>query len=208
MFHNRTDHPVTLHDVSFVPDLGFYLFSFHVVQEKHDIILNKAGAHLLNGRLAFPRRRNGQFLRITRVLREDTRARVTHWNISRPPFPTFRRTPSPVQYSSETSPVAHEKPRMSSSRTTSNAGAEISGKNSSVAWGKGEVSESVLSGNDGTAAAVLSPGGILVIKNKKRVLDINHFHVSLAHAHSSVPKATAQQHGIQLVGELAQCSGC
>ena len=70
------------------------------------------------------------------------------------------------------------------------------------------MSESVLSGNDGTAAAVLSPGGILVIKNTKKVLDINHFHVSLAHAHSSVLKATAQQHGIQLVGELAPCSGC
>ena len=157
----------TLHDVSFVSDLGFHLFSFHVVQVKHEIILNKAGAHLLNARLVFPRRRNGPSLRITRVLRGDMRARVTHWNLCRPPFPTFRRTPSPVQYSSETSPVAHEKPRMSSSRTTSNAGAEIGGKNSSVAWGKGEVSESVLSGNDGTAAAVLSPGGIFVIKIKK-----------------------------------------
>ena len=31
VFHSRTDHPVTLHDVSFVPDLGFNLFSFHVV---------------------------------------------------------------------------------------------------------------------------------------------------------------------------------
>ena len=39
-------------------------------------------------------------------------------------------------------------------------------------------------------------------------MDINHLHVSLAHAHSSVLKATAQQHGIQLVGELAPCSGC
>ena len=28
VFHSRTDHPVTLHDVSFVPDLGFNLFSF------------------------------------------------------------------------------------------------------------------------------------------------------------------------------------
>ena len=36
VFHSRTDHPVTLHDVSFVPDLGFNLFSFHVVQEKHE----------------------------------------------------------------------------------------------------------------------------------------------------------------------------
>ena len=36
-------------------------------------------------------------------------------------------------------------------------------------------------------------------KTKKIVLDINR---------SSVLKATAQQHGIQLVGELAPCSGC
>ena len=28
IFHSRTDHPVTLHDVSFVPDLGFNLFYF------------------------------------------------------------------------------------------------------------------------------------------------------------------------------------
>ena len=40
------------------------------------------------------------------------------------------------------------------------------------------------------------------------MVDINHFHVSLAHAHSSVLKATARQHDIQLVGELAPCSGC
>ena len=59
VFHSRTNHPVTLHDVSFVPDLGFNLFSFHVVQEKHEIILNKTGAYLLNGRLLFLRRSNG-----------------------------------------------------------------------------------------------------------------------------------------------------
>ena len=40
------------------------------------------------------------------------------------------------------------------------------------------------------------------------MLNINHFHVSLAHAHSSVMKSTVQQHDIQLVGELAPCSGC
>ena len=64
-----------------------------------------------------------------------------------------------------------------------------------------------MSGNDGMAAAVITPGGVFANKNKK-VLDINHFHVFLAHVHSSVLKATAQQHGIQLVGELAPCSGC
>ena len=56
--------------------------------------------------------------------------------------------------------------------------------------------------------AVLSPGGLFINNNKKRVININNFHVSLAHAHSSVLKATAQQHGIQLVGELEPCSGC
>ena len=68
VFHSRTDHPVTLHDVSFVPDLGFNLFAFHAVQEKHEIILNKRGAHLLGGRLVFPRKCNGSSLRATRVL--------------------------------------------------------------------------------------------------------------------------------------------
>ena len=58
------------------------------------------------------------------------------------------------------------------------------------------------------AAAVLSPGGVFVNNKKTTVVDINHFHVSPAHAHSSVLKATARQHGIQLVGELAPCSGC
>ena len=59
------------------------------------------------------------------------------------------------------------------------------------------------------ATAVLSLGGLFLNKNKEqKALDINHFHVSLAHAHSSVLKATAQQHGIELVGELVPCSGC
>ena len=33
-FHSRTDIPVPLYDVSFVPDLRFTLFYFHVVQER------------------------------------------------------------------------------------------------------------------------------------------------------------------------------
>ena len=67
VFHSRTDYKVTLHNLSFVPDLGFNVFSFHVVQEKHEIVLTK-GAHLLGGRLVFPRRRNGSSLRATTVL--------------------------------------------------------------------------------------------------------------------------------------------
>ena len=40
------------------------------------------------------------------------------------------------------------------------------------------------------------------------MVDIDHFHDSLVHAHSSVLKATALQHGNPLVGELAPCSEC
>ena len=40
------------------------------------------------------------------------------------------------------------------------------------------------------------------------MVDINRFHVSLAHVHSSELKATVLQHGIQLVEELIPCSGC
>ena len=54
------------------------------------------------------------------------------------------------------------------------------------------------------AAASLIPGPL---KHGKEV-DINHLHVSLAHAHASVLKATAKQHGIRLTGELVSCSAC
>ena len=54
------------------------------------------------------------------------------------------------------------------------------------------------------AAAALNPG---LLKRGKEV-DINHFHVSLAHAHASVLKAIAKQHGIRLTGKMASCSAC
>ena len=129
VFHSRTDHPVTLHDVSFVPDLGFNLFSFHVVQEKHKIILNKTGAHLLNGRLVFPRRSNGSSLRATRVMPG------VHASASNA-LATFPDPPSSVQYRSVTSPVAHETSSMSSSCRTSNAGAGMDEKKNCCSMGK------------------------------------------------------------------------
>ena len=204
VFHNRTDYQVTLHNVSFVPDLGFNLFSFHVVQEKHEIILNKTGAHLLGGRLVFPRRRNGSSLRATRVLPgSQANANNALATFVEPPPHSFdglpSGPPSPVPYSTVTPPVVHQTSGVSRSCRTSNAGTGF-GEES------GE-SASVLSEGVGMAAAVLSPGGLFVNK-KTTVVDINHFHLSLAHAHSSVLKATARQHGIQLVGELTPCSGC
>ena len=47
VFHSRIDFPVTLFNISFVPAPGCGLFCFHVVQERHEIILNTTGAHLL-----------------------------------------------------------------------------------------------------------------------------------------------------------------
>ena len=58
------------------------------------------------------------------------------------------------------------------------------------------------------AAAALSPGGVFASRNKSnKEVDLHHFHVPLAHAHSSFLKATTQQHGIYLVGKLGRCSG-
>ena len=63
--------------------------------------------------------------------------------------------------------------------------------------------------NDSLATAVLSPGGMFLSGNKrKREVGINQFHVSLAHAHLGVLKATAQQHRIRLVCKFTPCLGC
>ena len=161
VFHSRTDHPVTIHDVSFVPDLGFNLLSFHVVQEEHEIILNKTGAHLLNGRLVFPRRRNGSSLRATRVMPG------AHASASNA-LATFTDPLSPVQYRSVTPSVGQETSSTSSSRKRGNAGAGMGVKSSiDAAWKKREEPAAVSSGSDGTAAAVLSTGGLFIKKKKK-----------------------------------------
>ena len=160
VFHSKTDHPVTLNDVSFVPDIGLNLFSFHVVQEKHEIILNKTGTHLLNGRLVFPRRRKGSSLRATRVMPG------THASASNA-LATFTDPPSSVQYRSVTSPVAQETSSSGSSCRRGHADVGVGVKSSiDAAWKKGEKSAPVSSGSDGMAAAVLSPGGLFINKNK------------------------------------------
>ena len=79
----------------------------------------------------------------------------------------FADPPFPVQYRSVTSPVAHETSSASSSYRTTNAGAGMGGKRSVAAWEKGQESESISSGNDGMAAAVLPPGGFFLDKKKK-----------------------------------------
>ena len=67
MFHVNTECPATLYNVSFVPGLGGYHFSFHVVQEHQETVLNRSGAYSVNGRLTFHRKENGSYIRATRV---------------------------------------------------------------------------------------------------------------------------------------------
>lgn len=55
---------------------------------------------------------------------------------------------------------------------------------------------------DMLAAVVLTPG----ILKRGKVLDIDHLHVSFAHAHAEILKQTAKQHEIRLKGELVSCS--
>ena len=54
------------------------------------------------------------------------------------------------------------------------------------------------------AAAALTPES----QEHGKEVDTNHLHVSLAHAHASVLKATAKQHEICLTEELVSCSAC
>ena len=69
VFHSTTDFRVTLQDVSFVPGLRFNLVSLLKVQCTHAVVLDRTGTHieLLCGRLTFPRREGGSYLRATRV---------------------------------------------------------------------------------------------------------------------------------------------
>ena len=54
IFHSKTKIPATLYYIRFVPGLWFNIFSFDVVQENQERILNIiSGAHLMNGRLTF-----------------------------------------------------------------------------------------------------------------------------------------------------------
>ena len=213
VFHSRTDYPVTFYDVPLVSDLAFNLFSFYIVQGKHDIILNETGAHLLDGRLVFPRSRcNRSSLHATRLLPGgNANASTVLATFAEPPSRRLDRPASPLPNFSVASPVVHrENSGVNGSCRARNAATGTSEKKYHVPWGMGAESESMSRGNGGRASAVLSPGGVFKDKKKKKyVVDSNHFlHVSLARAHSSVSKATTQQHDVQQVGELTPCSGC
>ena len=64
---------VTLTNVAVVPVLAFDIMSFNRMQERHEIILNRAGASMLEGRVRFKKFRAGNCVQATRVPHDDAR---------------------------------------------------------------------------------------------------------------------------------------
>ena len=69
--HCEQDVRVTLTNVAVVPGFAFDAMSFNRMQEKHEIILNGAGASMLGGRVRFKNFRAGNFIQATRVPHDD-----------------------------------------------------------------------------------------------------------------------------------------
>ena len=69
--HCDQDVRVTLTNVAVVPGLAFDIMSFNRIQEKHEIVLNRAGASMLGGRVRFKTFRAGNFIQATRVPHDD-----------------------------------------------------------------------------------------------------------------------------------------
>ena len=53
VFHCKDDMRVTLENVAVLPGLAFDLMYLNCIQEKHDILTNRDGTWILNGRVHF-----------------------------------------------------------------------------------------------------------------------------------------------------------
>ena len=72
ILHGRSDEPITMIDVSYVPDLKLNLFSFHNARHTHVIILDAAGAHIMGENITFPcKKSSSQVLSASKVLGID-----------------------------------------------------------------------------------------------------------------------------------------
>ena len=60
--HCEQDVRVTLTNVAVVPGLAFDIMSLNRMQERHEIILNRAGASMVGGRVRFKKFRAGSFI--------------------------------------------------------------------------------------------------------------------------------------------------
>ena len=67
VLHCKEDVPVTLEDVAVVPSLAFDLMSINCIQERYDVLMNREGAWILNGRVHFVKSPTGNYIAATRV---------------------------------------------------------------------------------------------------------------------------------------------
>ena len=71
--HRELDVRVTLTNDVVVPGLALDIMSFNRTQERHEIVLNRAEASILGGRVWFKKFRAGNFIHATRVPHDDAR---------------------------------------------------------------------------------------------------------------------------------------
>ena len=71
--HCEQDVRVTLMNVAVVPGLAFDVMSVNRMQERHEIILNQAGASMLGGWVRFKKFRDGTFIQATHVPHDNAR---------------------------------------------------------------------------------------------------------------------------------------
>ena len=67
VFHCKDDVRVTLENVAVVPGLAFDLMSFNCIKEKHDILMNRDGTWIRDGRVHFVKLPAGNYIQATRV---------------------------------------------------------------------------------------------------------------------------------------------
>ena len=58
-FHGHTDQRTTLTDVSYIPGLGFNLYSVHAVSRTNLVLFDPLGAYVIGTKITFPRSDNG-----------------------------------------------------------------------------------------------------------------------------------------------------
>ena len=211
IFQGKRDQRTTLIDVAYVPDLGFNLYSLHAVQRTHLIVSDASGTHIIGANLTFPRSSSESYLRATRLPAGTVGARRRQGDM--------RATNLLRQLGHPIPPPPQQIPPRRNMCTTGLHNSNVAGVVTLLEPNPFPPLSSMLGEIQfvgktpsrpacriGTplAAAALTPGPL---KHGKEV-DINHLHVSLAHAHASVLKATAKQHGIRLTGELVSCSAC
>ena len=204
IFHGKSDQRITLIVVAYVPDLRFNLYSLHAVQRTHLIVSDASGTHIIGANLTFPRSSSGSYLRATRLPAGTVGARRRQVDV--------RATNLLRQLGHPIPPPPQEMPPRKNMCATGLHNSNVPGVVTileptpfpPLSYVLGEIQfvgkrPSRPKCRNGTplATAALTPGPL----EHGKELDINHLHVSLAHAHASVLKATAKQHGIRLTGD-------